>query len=226
MLAYAAHRGQRRNLSPATLSLIIGAHAVALGLLITAKMSVDAPPSIVRTLVENIPLPQGPPPPPPPEPMQQTPAPAPLQSTITRPPAVIDTPAPGPTVDVGPPTLTIAPDIGPVIEQPLKPPAAVDPPREPVKIAARLSTPADLLRPPYPETKRRLEEEATLRLRLSIDERGRVTAVDAVGAADQEFLASARKHIIRNWRYKPATEDGRAVPATLVITLRFELDDA
>ena len=36
MLAYAAHRRQRRKAHPATLTLIVGAHAVALGLLITA----------------------------------------------------------------------------------------------------------------------------------------------------------------------------------------------
>jgi protein TonB len=117
------------------------------------------------------------------------------------------------------------PNIGPAIEQPLQPPIVTELPSAPVKVAARLSTPSDLLRPPYPETKRRLEEEATLRLRLSIDERGRVTAVEPIGAADPEFLSSARRHLIRHWRYKPATEDGRAVPSVLNVTLRFRLED-
>ena len=82
------------------------------------------------------------------------------------------------------------------------------------------------MRPPYPTDKLRLEEEATLKLKLTIDARGRVTAVEPVGAADPSFLAAARRHIIRAWRYKPATEDGRAVSTTLVVTLRFVLDDA
>jgi protein TonB len=86
-------------------------------------------------------------------------------------------------------------------------------------------TPSDLLRPPYPESKRRTEEEAVLRLRLTIDDRGRVTAVDAIGTADPAFLAAARSHLIRYWRYKPATEDGRVVASTLTITLRFELEE-
>ena len=222
MLAYAAHRRQRRRLSPATLSLIIGGHAVALALLITARMEVTGPPEIVKTWIRNIPLPQDPPPPPP-EPLAQTPSPAP-QSHMTQTPAVIDLPRPGPAVDLGPPTPMV-PDIGPAIDRPLQPPVDIDSPKAPVKIAARLSTPSDLLRPPYPETKRRLEEEATLHLRLSVDERGRVTAVEPVGTADPEFLSSARKHLIRNWRYRPATEDGRAVPSTLTITLRFRLED-
>ena len=64
-----------------------------------------------------------------------------------------------------------------------------------------------------------------LRLRLSIDARGRVTAVEPIGTADPAFLASARAHLIRVWRYKPATEDGRAVASTLTITLRFELEE-
>ena len=72
---------------------------------------------------------------------------------------------------------------------------------------------------------RRTEEEAVLRLRLSIDPRGRVTAVEPVGAADPAFLASARSHLLRYWRYRPATEDGRAVASSLVITLRFELEE-
>ena len=51
-----------------------------------------------------------------------------------------------------------------------------------------------------------------LRLRLSIDERGRVVSVEPVGRADRSFLDAARKHLIANWRYKPATEDGKAIP--------------
>ena len=69
------------------------------------------------------------------------------------------------------------------------------------------------------------DEEASLRLRLSIDARGRVVAVEPVGSADRAFLAAARRHLLAHWRYQPATEDGRAVASTTVITLRFELDD-
>lgn len=49
-------------------------------------------------------------------------------------------------------------------------------------------------------------------------------AIDPVGGADPVFLDAARRHILARWRYKPATEDGRAVASSTVITLRFELE--
>ena len=120
----------------------------------------------------------------------------------------------GPTID----------DIGIVIGS--GPTTVVDPPRHvPVKLGPRLATSENLLKPPEPLDKIRSEEEATLRLRLTIDARGRVTAVDPVGAADPSFLAAARRHILRSWRYKPATEDGMAVPTSTVISLSFRLED-
>jgi protein TonB len=50
-----------------------------------------------------------------------------------------------------------------------------------------------------------------------------VTGVEAVGPADPVFLAAARRHLLAHWRYRPATEDGRAVATSTLVTLRFEL---
>jgi protein TonB len=80
------------------------------------------------------------------------------------------------------------------------------------------------LKPPYPASKLASEEEATLKLRLTIDDRGHVVAVEPVGYSDREFLDAARRYIIAHWRYDPATEDGRPIATTTVITLRFQLD--
>jgi len=98
------------------------------------------------------------------------------------------------------------------------------PPHTVVKLGPQLATPASELKPPYPPSKLITEEEATLRLKVMIDERGRVIAVDPVGNADRTFLEAARRYLIAHWRYKPATEDGRAVGSSMVITLRFQLD--
>ena len=68
------------------------------------------------------------------------------------------------------------------------------------------------------------EREAVLRLRLAIDERGRVAAVEPVGRADPVFLAAARRHILKAWRYRPAMDGDRAVASSTVVTLKFELD--
>lgn len=228
MLAYAVHRRPGRRLSPTALTLILAGHAVALGLLINAKMDVSTPPKQKPTEWVDVPLPTVPPEPEP-KPLEQTPAPSPPapNSFIDRPPPTVALPSLGPAVEMGPPIASNVPDIGPALETPLRP-AILDPvpqpPAEPVRVAARALTPPDLLRPPYPDSKRRSEEEAVLRLRLTIDNRGRVTAVEPVGAADPAFLAAARSHLQRHWRYRPATEDGRAVASTLTITLRFELE--
>lgn len=227
MLAYAAHQRSRRRLSPTALTVIIGGHAIALALLITAKMDVTVFPPPVETDTYNVPLP--PPPPPEQPPVEQKLQPNPLPpppSAIDRPPVLLPTPQPPPTIDYGPVQNSVAPDIGPALNNNLLPtPQPPLPKAEVVRVPARAMTPPDLLRPPYPESMRRTEEEATLRLRLSIDARGRVTAVEPLGAADPAFLASARSHLVRHWRYRPATEDGKAVASSLVITLRFELED-
>ncbi|WP_205479901.1 energy transducer TonB [Sphingomonas arenae] len=225
MLAYAAHRRPRRHLSPTMLSLIIGGHAVAIAFLVTAKMEVN--PFVPKTpiTIEPIPLPKDPPPPEP-RPKTDPRTPAQQQPSVITPTPPLYPPLPdNPVVDSGPATTDIIPDIRPIIDAPLGPKVEPLPIKEPVKVAARLATPADLLRPPYPDSKLRTEEEAVLKLRLGIDERGRVVSVEPVGAADPEFLQAARKHLIRTWRYKPATEDGRPVATSITITLRFEMRD-
>ena len=63
MLAYAVHRRPAgASASPATLAIIVGAHAVALGLVLTAKPELIARIPIVDTDIFNVPL--DPPPPP------------------------------------------------------------------------------------------------------------------------------------------------------------------
>lgn len=229
MLAYAAHQKSRRRLSPSALLMIAGGHAIAIGLLITAKMDIPIFERPGKTEVYNIPLPP-PPEQPKPEPrVQQEPRlPPPPRSTIDNPPPIIPTPPSSQSFDPGPSINSVVPDIGPALGATLLPPPTLLPPAPPaaiVRVAARPTTPADLLRPPYPESKQRTEEEALLRLRLSIDARGRVTGVEPIGAADPAFLNAARSHLVRYWRYRPATEDGRAVASTLTIILRFELEE-
>ncbi len=91
--------------------------------------------------------------------------------------------------------------------------------------AARFITPADRVRPPYPAAKESRGEEARLRLSLAIDPRGRVTSVTPVGTADAVFLEAARRHIVRHWRYQPATEGGTAIASTIIVSLTFTLEE-
>jgi protein TonB len=212
MLAYAPRR-ERCRLQPSALVLIVGAHVAAILAVMSVKMEVERrgePPIDVI----SIPLPPEPQPPKP-----ATNQPVPPNQTYTAPRPVIDPLAlPTPTVD----PLPMPPDPGPLIGN------GVDPsPPKPLPIirtGPRFVTPAALIRPPYPEEKRRLEQEATLRLRLAIDEHGRVVTVEPVGSADPAFLAAARRHILKAWRYQPAMEGDHAIPSSTVITLQFKLD--
>ncbi|HVH38195.1 MAG TPA: energy transducer TonB [Sphingomicrobium sp.] len=222
MLAYAANapRFADRRRSPKALMLIVGAHAVALAALMTAKMDIipKDKDGIDVTFIDPIKPPPEPTPPPPPS--SSTPSP--------QPPTVIDTVKPiVPINPIGP--IAVDPPIDPT---PIIPIAgggtvvATNPIHEPVRVAPRFNTPDWLLRPPYPPSMQAREIEATLKLRLRIDDHGRVVAVDPVGRADPAFLEAARRHLIAKWRYKPATEDGRPVGSSTVITLRFELESA
>ena len=220
MLAYATGRQQiaRRGDSPSTLLFIIGAHVTALAVVMSMKMDL---PEIVRPPiidVFNVPID----PPPPPEP-QVDPKPRTAPSQLDHPKTVVPIERQDSQLVDNRPTdkVEFTELVGPKLPElpPLSHKIV-----EPVRTGPRLATPADLLRPPYPQSKLDSQQEASLRLKLSIDERGRVVAVEPVGPADPAFLSAARKHLIARWRYQPATVDGRPLSSTTVITLRFELE--
>lgn len=207
-----AYADQKRY--PRALFLIIAGHAALLAAVMTAKM--EMPPGFIPTVtkVDLIPLPPEPPQNPPPEHQQKpvidtiqqvVPIPLPPQPNIDRVELPIPNLGPGPVV---------GPDPGKDVT-----------PAAPIRVGPRFITSPSELRPPYPQQKIRMQEETVLRLRLAIDEHGRVTSVDPVGAVDPVFLSAARRHLIAHWRYQPATEDGHAVASSTVITLHFELND-
>jgi protein TonB len=220
MLAYAANRrvvGERQS-SPHGLLIVIAAHIALIAIVMSAKM--DLPrrlhPGAIR--VTFVPLPK----PPPPNQLAQ-PQRHPLATPpISDPQKAVPLPLPNP-VPLGPGSAV---DTGPIAGGgsagiPQFPVNLIPPP---VHHDPSLITPSSELRPPYPQSKLLSEEEATLRLKLTISDGGRVIAVEPIGAADREFLEAARRYLIAHWRYQPATEDGRAVASSTVITLRFQLD--
>ena len=222
MLAYAANATTRRDAGrPKLLIPIVAGHVVLIAIVMTARIDVvrhDPPPPLVVDTYRV-------PPPPPPEPttMQPKADPQTAQTSVN------------PLIDVAPtprfPTQLQPHDVGTTVDGtgtsplPLPPVILPEPPHAIVRTLPRLATAEDLLRPPYPAAKRDAGIEAALVLRLSIDDHGRVTAVEPVGKADPAFLASARAHLIRVWRFDPATEDGKPIASTKTITLRFELGE-
>lgn len=217
---FASHRRH-----PSALLVIIAGHAALLAAVMSARM--DLPARIIPQVTE-VTLVEPPEPPPPDQPPPPKRPASPRDSAIDRPPVVV--PAPPldlPAADPAPLPAPVPADA--VVANSLLPtpgpvPVPVPVPG-PVRTGPRFATSASLVRPPYPPEKLRSGEEAVLRLRLSIDSRGRVAAVDPVGPADRAFLDAARRHIIARWRYKPATEAGRAVAATTVVTLAFRIEE-
>lgn len=221
MLAYSANRpaAARRSSSPNMMLAIVGIHVAAVAVLMSAKMDLPLPSARTPLTVEFI----EPTPVPPETPVERPgePAARPDQA-LALPDSLVPLPSlPGaipvpdlpplprdPVIDAGPSTGSTAINGKPIAATP----------------AVLLTGPAEL-KPPYPASKLVTEEEADLKLRLTIDERGRVTAVEPLGRADPTFLSAARRHIIGHWRYRPATTGGRGIATTLVITLRFRLDD-
>jgi protein TonB len=212
MLAYAPRR-ERRRLQPSALAVILGAHVVAILAIMSARM--DAVPRREPPIVvETIPLP------PEPQPAEAEPK---ADQPVDRPffiPKPLIPPLPLPDRPVVEP-LPQPSDPGALIGNGMTP---LPVPQPLVRTGPRFATPDSQVRPPYPEAKRALEQEATLRLKLTIDANGRVVAVEPVGRADPTFLAAARRHILRAWRYQPATEGERAIASSTVVTLKFELN--
>jgi protein TonB len=197
---------------------IIAAHVALAAAVMSAKMDLPPPTKFTKTVVDFIPLPKEPPPKPiaVPQPPRPTPFVNPRQAEPTRTtpredfdPTPLFPDAGGPAAKPDPgPQINVRPDPRPMV----------------ARVGAQLLTPPSELKPPYPPSKLVTEQEALLKLRLTIDANGRVTAVEPVGPADGVFLDAARRYLMAHWRYRPATEDGRAVASSSVITLKFQLD--
>jgi protein TonB len=222
MLAYAANRpvaAQRRS-SPNAMLGIIAAHVAVVAVVMSAKM--ELPPRFIPTptIIDFIKQPRPPEPTQKVEPRVKQP---PIESTLDQPRPEVSLPPTGSQMTDATPSL---PNSGPIVGPSVDPGPRIDPVPlpQPVRLEAKLLTPASELKPPYPESKLLSGEEALLRLRLTIDERGRVVAVEPVGKSDRVFLEAARRYLVAHWRYRPASEDGRAVATSIVIALRFQLD--
>jgi protein TonB len=222
MLAYAASRPRfgARQSSPNAMLFVICAHIVGVAVVMSTKMdmprglAIDPPTAI--TFIRDLK---------PPEPVVKPAEPTRQHETVIHtPPVFVPTPTPDRQIVDSTPVVPDFSEIGKLLGTPQLPVKADPVPPVPMRTGAQLVTPAADLKPPYPQSKLLTGEEAELTLRLGIDSSGRVVSVEPVGRADRVFLEAARRHLMGHWRYKPATEGGRAVATSTVITLRFQLD--
>lgn len=77
--------------------------------------------------------------------------------------------------------------------------------------------------PVYPRTAQRLGREGIVLLRLSIDARGTLTAVEVVERAGHGFDEAALA-AVRESRFTPARRGGTEVPCRALLSIRFKLD--
>lgn len=75
--------------------------------------------------------------------------------------------------------------------------------------------------PVYPALSRRLREEGTVVLRVSLDARGTVQDIAIQTSSNFERLDQAALEAVRQWRFIPATRGQVAVPSTVLVPIAF-----
>lgn len=115
-------------------------------------------------------------------------------------------------------------------------PAAVreDVPEEPAAPAAAPAQPgltaADFRRtryvaPVYPAHALARGQSGEVRVRITVDTDGRVTAVNVLSASPPGVFDQAAVSAVRKWRFEPVMKEGRAIEASVATTIRFQPDD-
>ena len=217
--------GYSNRRSPAALAAAIGLNGGAVILLVALPMTFTRLGHTGPLQTYNIRWTPPPtvddPPPPPPETKQQ-----PTRQAVARPvqknePALVE-----PIVAFGDVRQAVLPAYPPLDAGggAILPPA--DPPHEAVLVKARPDPRfAATFRPDYPPALRREGLEGQVTVRITIDERGRVIAVEQVGATHPAFFEETRRQALRAWRFRPATRDGVPVRSEQTLTVQFRMED-
>lgn len=209
------------------LALVAAAHVLLIALI--AHLNPEVRRQIVPVLVELItpPVPlESPPVPAPrearPKPVakaaqptpQVAPTQVPLQADSVPAPAVI-TVDPPPRAPESPPSPA-APAIV-ATPAPPAPPAPVVPPRFD---AAYLNNPS----PAYPLAAKRLGEQGKVVLRVLVTTDGRAEKVEIHASSGSPRLDQTAKDAVERWRFVPARQGDKPVPATVLVPVAFVLE--
>ena len=89
---------------------------------------------------------------------------------------------------------------------------------------AELRFPTLTSSPPYPLAMERQGIETDLRLRLDIDETGRVTGATPIGSHHRGFLSTTIEHIKARWKFRPKLVDGTPVPTRRTFLFEFRIE--
>jgi protein TonB len=61
-------------------------------------------------------------------------------------------------------------------------------------------------------------------LRVSIDERGRVSGVSLIKSSGHSLLDERARTAVQRWTFRPARQNGRPVATRVDVPVRFSLD--
>ncbi|MDP2071155.1 energy transducer TonB [Methylotenera sp.] len=200
------------------------------GVLLYAAMSYKLipPPQEAVTLFVNLinPPPQKKeePPPEPPKP------PPPKKVTLVKEKPVMR-PQPAPVLVAEAPVVLAAEPVAP----PPPPQPVIEAPPEPVvETPAKTTAPVQLSElslgcpqrtpPDYPAISRRLGEQGQVKLRVELDEAGRITSARVVESSGYKRLDEAGLAAVKNWRCNAAMRDGKAVRAVALQPFDFILN--
>ncbi len=81
--------------------------------------------------------------------------------------------------------------------------------------------------PPYPPISRRLGEQGTVLLRLTVGIDGKVIGAEVMRSSGSARLdEAARDWVVDHWRYHPAIQNGAPVASTVEAAVKFDLRNA
>ena len=144
-------------------------------------------------------------------------------------------PPPPPKFQAPPPVFVDMPDVA-ITQEPTTttitatnapPKAAPPPPKADVVIAPKQNPRSPISQPEYPTMSRRLGEEGTAILLLTVDEDGRVTAATLETSSGFERLDEAAvKEALRPrlWKFVPGTINGKAAGMQFKFAVRFKIE--
>ena len=211
---------ERNRISPTGLTLVVAMHAAVITALAMSKMEMPIGEIFTPLPTADYKVPPDPDPvPPPPEPKQQVRP----KSEVTYVQPVVPIPSTNDDLVAEPTNDPVIFDPGPIGKAEPKP---VDPPKPvpPVRVEAEILRSSEL-QPPYPPAEERAGNEGRVAIGVTIGANGRVTGARKVSATSDAFYRATERHALREWRFKPATVDGRPVESAKTITVHFRLND-
>lgn len=156
------------------------------------------------------------------KPRKAAPAPQPLPAPVKPSPKAITTAPRTEAVTSQAPAVTETPAASRSETAPPAPPAPPAPVVPPTHIGGHLGNP----RPVYPPLSIELGEAGAVGLRVAVSADGRAQEVSVARSSGFPRLDRAALQAVRNWRFRPATRGGEAIPYTYVFNVDFDLTKA